>query len=1186
VPSVGGGPDSDADLPAVKPPRRPDLPTPGPKGGAAKGGRPRPGTPFDGWDADEDLPAPKGRVPAGAASPSHEDPDLPVAKRRAASADPSADLPALKQGRTGRDGSADDAAPRPDDSDPLGGIDLPVAKGAGGGASPGDELDLPMPKARGGAGVDELDLPMPKARGGAGVDELDLPMPRGSASRGGSAGHGGVSDLPMPKGGGGLGDLDLPAPKGGTAGLDELDLPMTKGGENLPAPARDRADLPARKGQGDLPAARVGGGAAGGMDPGEDPTDGLPGLDLDPPGADELPLPEPHARASSGGLDLGDLGLEAGGEDGLEFDALPEEAPGSPTGPAATPRRSARPVAGRDGPSVRDGAMGEGTAPRDPKARMLRVGLVTLGALAVLAGAGLGLALTPHGAFGIYFFERFLPASGDPAQVRTAMAEADRAAAADTLEEARRGLRILADARREAGLNRELLAHSLLAESLFQVRFGRVGDSAARAAGIHARLEKRGFDAPGDALAARAAHALAQGRVDEAERLLGSHGKGAIAQVLAGEVALAGGHAQQAAAAFRRAAEADAGARAHWGIARALEAAGDFDGAEEAARATLEASPWHTGARVALARFALARGETERAAQLAREVAGVAEVEGRRLRAPSSTRASAWTVLGRIHEQAGERGQARGAYEAALRADAGGAVALVGLGRVLVSEGRARDALARFEAALEALAEGDHDGVADGPSLEVEAGTGAVQALLELDRVEDARDRMAELARGHAEDRQVLLWLGKSAEAAGAGEEAEAHYLQLIEQSPGTFDGYLALAQLHFAQGRASDAANVLKTAREQVPESAQVHRLIGESALERDRLDEAVREFQRALELDATDPAALFGLGVAFRRGERLDRAMEVLEQLERRDPAYPGLVVERGRIHEAQGRADDAVTSYRAALDERPGDAALMLRLASALVGGGRMDEAAEVLDEAMGDLHQSAEAEYLQGRVALSRDKLREAKAHFERAILLDGSRGDFRMYLARVELEEGSFARAFEAVKEALDRDDGLADAYWIRGRLRLRTGAVQDALGDLSKAVDLDPQRHEAHADMAETYDQLGKRRQAIGAYERALEGDDGQGEWWYRLGRLQLDAGQRGPANASLARATELGDGMEGSPGWLADAHRLRADALLALGRRGDAVGHYRRYLNMAAPDALDRKAVERKLRELGAVRD
>ena len=87
--------------------------------------------------------------------------------------------------------------------------------------------------------------------------------------------------------------------------------------------------------------------------------------------------------------------------------------------------------------------------------------------------------------------------------------------------------------------------------------------------------------------------------------------------------------------------------------------------------------------------------------------------------------------------------------------------------------------------------------------------------------------------------------------------------------------------------------------------------------------------------------------------------------------------------------------------------------------------------------------------------------------------------------------------------------------------------------------------------------------------------------WWYRLGRLQLDDDRSADAQIALNRAVLLGEAMDARPGWLPDAHRLLGESMRLAGNRSGALEHFRRYLEIAQPGAIDREDVERLVARL-----
>ncbi|RLB50012.1 MAG: hypothetical protein DRJ42_19790 [Deltaproteobacteria bacterium] len=1158
--------------------------------------------------AGADLPAPKAPSPALDDEMSFAGLDLPAPKGAGA------DLPAPKTPSPALDDEmsfADLDLPAPKGA----GVDLPAPKGAGADlpAPKGAGADLPAPK---GASADlpapkgaSADLPVPKGAGGIGFGDLDLPTPKAGA---GAAGLGGDLlgdlDLPPPQSAGGVGagdlfgDLDLPTPKGAAAGL-----PVAKGTADLPVP-RDEGDL--------FGGAEAGGSGFGELDlPGID--DGFDDLDLlgsmpapGPGGPDaaagggqgghggsELDLPLPgdelggaetsDGRAGAGGVGFGEIDLGEEGGDGMEFGDLPQERDGSV--PARVSQASIdvvkdertrdREARERDAETA-----GGGEAPRS-KLPFLVLGLVVL-----IAGLGVGGGFMPGiGYFGIYLAEQLLPEAGDAGAVQAAVTSAEEEASSDTYDGVRASLRTLADARNGMGLNRPLLARSLVHEGLFLARFGDDPASAGRADNIRRRLEERGYEGA-DMLLADAATALATGADGASQaRGLADQARGSLpddpyVDLVAAEGALLQGDPEAARELFAAALTKGGGARAQWGLARALLALGS-DEASEAVDATLDASRRHAEARVAKATLLFAAENITAAKTLAQEAAGVLDVGDARLRTTPLVRSAAFTLMGRIAEREGNRRDAREAYEAAVEANAFGVQALVGAGRAHLADERWRDALTNFEAAIDTAANNGEPtaiDVAEGQlPLVAEARLGAARAMFRLDRELDAKRTLEQLVEAYPESGAVSLWLGRVSEALDDAAGAEARYREAIVLSPDSFEPYLALAHLFFDSDRHEAAGEVLTQARERVEESAVMRRLLGESELGRRRYDDAALEFERALELDPADIAARYGLGVAHRRSGDLDAANVAFAQVAEVDPTWPGLALERGLVFEARGESDEAVRAYTLALEGRPDDPDLLLRLGAAYVSDGRVDEAEETLRRVQESRPNSAEVEHFMGRVELERGNLPVAVNHFSRSIALDATRGEFHLYVAWAALEMSSLARALSEVNAAIELDPSLGDAFWIRGRIRLRGGAVRDALDDLRRALELKPSRYEAYAAMAECYDGLRRIPEAIEAYKRALERDNSKGQWWYRLGRLQLDAGRRTEAVPSLERATLIGGALEDPPAWLSDAHRLLGD-ILRTSNRTEAIAHYRRYLEVASDNALDRNHVRDVLMDMG----
>jgi predicted Zn finger-like uncharacterized protein len=1152
---------------------------------------------------DLDLPAPKGLAdlpaPRGVA-------DLPAVRGVAdlPAVRGVADLPATKSG-------ADLPAPKggTDLPAPRGQADLPAFKSGADLPIPKADMDLPSRKGGGGMSFGDLDLPAPKADGGFG--DLDLPAPQDNlpVRRADESSFADV-DLALPdlpdtadESSGGqdaFGDIQLPPPKA-AANLVPPKAKTVQGMGGRSAPVTDESsfgDLTLGDGDSDLPPSLMG-------DDESSFGDLSPESERPRPPPPRAPAP-PRSSGRAGALDdveelepdpepdeLGDESFDEQDDDFGEAEFQEGEEEGAAEG---SDEEMEFGISGEEGgrgmslpPEVLRRQRGEEFEAKQAARGQRTITIVMrVAILLVLLGAGgAALTFTSYGVFGIYYWEHLLPEAGDPQFARSAIEKAEKIAASDTYVDARRSLKELGDARGKAGLNRELLTRSLLHHALFIVRFGEDPNVAAHAAAISKRLEERSWKAPGMDLARAAdaarrkqwadvdtavAAALAQGPTDP------------YPQLIAGEAALARGKLDAAEKSFGKALQLGGGTRAQWGLARVALQRTDFEAQNAAVNETLKLSPMHVDARMAEARILWTQGKEERAQHSLRVALGLDPTEEDQYLSSSKLALSAgYALLGYIHESRGRLHVARESYEQALSADPYRVEALLGSGRVLLREKRYADAQARFESALSAATKGgENPTVLSGRKADAEAKLGIGRALIALQRGQEAQAKLDELNTALPNDPEVILALGETAQALGNNDLAETQFRRSIELAPKRFDGYLALAQFFFKKGDAGKASDVLNDAASHVEETAEMRRMLGQSELARSRLDSAIHEFQRALELDPHDVDAMFGMGVALRKRGDLDQAQKTLEEIAKRDAAYAGLAEQNGLLFEARGDFVKAVGAYTTALEKDPGDSALLLRLGAAQVASSQFDAAEQTLAKVIHELPNSAEAEYFIGRIAFARGRTPDALTHFDRAVGLDGTKGEYHLYVARASLEMGNLGRTLEEIQSALAHDPSLGDAYWVRAVVRLRMGAVKDALSDLNKALKLNPARNDAYAVQGDCYEQLRQMPEALHAYRTALEKEPARGEWWYRLAILQADSGDHAGSETSAKRALEIGDKVDPMPYWLPDTHRLSGENAEARGDRTAAIRQYKRYIEIANAAAIDHTEIERKLKGWG----
>ena len=297
------------------------------------------------------------------------------------------------------------------------------------------------------------------------------------------------------------------------------------------------------------------------------------------------------------------------------------------------------------------------------------------------------------------------------------------------------------------------------------LRFGASSERSSRSKVLLDQLtEKKGAPGLELALAARAAAegnlARAHQKIDEIRR---AEPKRIENFVLSAQIEMLDRRPGQALVYWREVESIEKSARSAFGSATAEMALGQVDAAERSATTAISREPKHVGARLLLARIALdKRGNLQGAEST------ISEAIKFQSEASPSEQVSTQTLLGDLNLGRSRISVAELAYTKALSYDPRSSAALRGLGEALYRAGRYAEALARFEAAVQA----DPD--------DTIAAVGVAKTQLSLERVREATALLAKLRTSHAQSYLVNYWYGAALEAMGNREEAEKAFTVAI----------------------------------------------------------------------------------------------------------------------------------------------------------------------------------------------------------------------------------------------------------------------------------------------------------------------------------------------------------------------------------------------------------------------
>ncbi len=447
-------------------------------------------------------------------------------------------------------------------------------------------------------------------------------------------------------------------------------------------------------------------------------------------------------------------------------------------------------------------------------------------------------------------------------------------------------------------------------------------------------------DQIGLALQRRAGALIDLNRLDDAvadlERMVQRNYNRHQASTLIGEVRLRQGRNSDAQRQFREALQVNGSyPEAHYGLGRALLAAGDRTGAIASFDAAIRLRPDYLDALVQRAQAHQDRGESDKAlADADRAVAGstgaqrilalayrgrfrnnakrydeaIADcTEANRLADAqasqnSALRAAVFTCLGLARTSQGQLRAAREAYDRALQWDARDVAALTSRGYVAYQAGQFDDAVRDFEAAL-AIQPNSQDAIRFLGLAYADKGSLA-KALEVFERAiaADAQDpwpvmlRAISLAR--AGDRERALKDANTAfQLAGAGNS----------------DAFLARGTVHYMLEDLDQAQRDIDSAIQANPDNGQAHLALARLALRRNRTDDAARSLDTAQRSIPHDPGLALNRGLlALQRRDFASAVREIGASLTVNDAFAEGYVA-RGQAYEGLGQRELAIADYR---------------------------------------------------------------------------------------------------------------------------------------------------------------------------------------------------------------------------------------------------------------------------------
>ena len=331
-----------------------------------------------------------------------------------------------------------------------------------------------------------------------------------------------------------------------------------------------------------------------------------------------------------------------------------------------------------------------------------------------------------------------------------------------------------------------------------------------------------------------------------------------------------------------------------------------------------------------------------------------------------------------------------------------------------------------------------------------EAVAALARAQYTLGRKEQARATLESMALNRSLPPGDVYACATTAANAEDFATAEALFLSIRSTYPDAAALSYRIALMQFRDDRIDRSRQTLLEAIEKGQSSGPMHNLLGHCYAVQNQLQSAVASFEQAMEMEPAEESHYLDAVQLLAEHQIWRVLIRIAEKGVARIPRSDRLYRMKGLAETAMLYSEDAVRSYRRALEINPASAKANLGLAIAQRTAGSREDAAATFEKGI--------------------RKFPDHGAHYQEyglMLLKAGETGD-----------DGALKRAVALLQKAVELDASLPVANYQLGRLALERDRAGEALPFLETAARLNPDQSRVHYLLARAFRRLGRGEEA------------------------------------------------------------------------------------------------------------
>lgn len=339
---------------------------------------------------------------------------------------------------------------------------------------------------------------------------------------------------------------------------------------------------------------------------------------------------------------------------------------------------------------------------------------------------------------------------------------------------------------------------------------------------------------------------------------------------------------------------------------------------------------------------------------------------------------------------------------------------------------------------------------------------------------------------------------------------------------------------------------------------------------VERGRLEDAVAEYGRILEIDPRYPDACAGIARTLRMQKKPDRALEACDRAIAIDPDFAPAHQIRGAVLIDLGRFPEALASLRRAIEITPDYPNAHLGIGVCLIRTGDREGGLAAFDRCLAAEPANVDARYRRGQVLVSLKRDAEALDDFDVALRVNPHHPEALLARARSLVTLSRLQEALAACEQRLEVRPASAEAFLLKGNILRDLRRWEASVAAYSEALALDPALPGARINLSDVLMRLDRHQESLEAAERGLALHPESLELMLNRAAALTNLGRFDEALAAIAAAT-------GAAPELGDPVFLRAICLERTGKGDEAIREYE--------NALRRKFLSQRIEKACAGR-